>query len=105
KSDAEPANQRGEAGGMSSQCERMYKLWLLMSKKVHFLSEFLFFCSMKLNLLPLISGLLFTSCISEYEERLEKARELVVEIEEVKNSQDVLGYNCEPEIAELKKEI
>lgn len=60
---------------------------------------------MKINLLPLIFTLLFTSCVSEYEERLQRARELVSEIEEVKSNQDLLGYSCEPEIAELQKEI
>ncbi len=45
------------------------------------------------------------SCVSEYEERLQKARELVVEIEVFKENQNKLGYDCEPEIKELQEEI
>lgn len=89
------------------QCENMNKYGLSMNKKLYFLDGFLFICNMKLILLPLllVPLLLCSSCISEYEERLEKARELMNEIEEVKSNQNELGYSCEPEIKELQAQI
>ncbi len=47
----------------------------------------------------------FTSCKSEYEERMEKARAIKSEIERLTNESEELGLEFEAELNELESQI
>lgn len=47
----------------------------------------------------------FTSCKSEYEERMEKARVIKIEMERLTNESEKLGLEFETELDELESQI
>lgn len=64
-------------------------------------------CIMKSLLLPVLflSVLALTSCSSEYAERLDKAKELKLELSKAIEDQERIGLDFNDEIAEIIKEI
>jgi hypothetical protein len=61
---------------------------------------------MKPTLLLLsLSFLVLTSCSSEYDERMSKAKALKIEMLKALNNRHILGVIAEEQIADLRKEI
>lgn len=61
---------------------------------------------MKMRLLfAILVGVSMTSCKSEYEERMEKAREIKCEMERLTIESETMGFAVDTELNELESQI